>query len=107
MDVQDVIVVKGYELLERIGSGGFGVVYRAFQSTVGREVAVKAILPGFSNHPEFIRRFESEARMVARLEHLHWDGRGVGGAQVVGDGEGHLGLAPDERGHGRRLWPLV
>jgi WD40 repeat protein/serine/threonine protein kinase len=71
MDVLDGITVKGYELGERIGAGGFGVVYRAFQSTVGREVAVKVILPGFSNHPEFIRRFESEARMVARLEHLH------------------------------------
>ena len=38
--------VKGYELRERIGAGGFGAVYRAFQSTVGREVAIKIILPG-------------------------------------------------------------
>jgi serine/threonine protein kinase len=63
--------IKGYELLERIGAGGFGAVYRAYQSTVGREVAVKVILPGYANNPDFIRRFEVEAQLVARLEHLH------------------------------------
>jgi len=63
--------IKGYELLERIGAGGFGAVYRAYQSTLGREVAVKVILPGYANHPEFIRRFEMEAQLIARLEHLH------------------------------------
>lgn len=63
--------IKGYELLERIGTGGFGAVYRAYQSTMGREVAVKIILPGYANQPNFIRRFEAEAKLVARLEHLH------------------------------------
>ena len=63
--------IKGYELLERIGAGGYGAVYRAYQSTVGREVAVKMILPGYANREEFIRRFEVEAQLVARLEHLH------------------------------------
>ena len=63
--------IHGYELGERIGSGGFGVVYRAVQPVVEREVAVKIILPEFANDPEFIRRFESEARLVARLEHPH------------------------------------
>ncbi|MGW8249775.1 MAG: protein kinase domain-containing protein, partial [Anaerolineales bacterium] len=61
--------VKGYDLLERIGAGAFGAVYRAYQSTVGREVAIKVILPGVSNQPDFIRRFETEAQLVARLEH--------------------------------------
>jgi WD40 repeat protein/serine/threonine protein kinase len=63
--------LKGYELRERVGSGGYGAVYRAYQSTVGRDVAVKIILPGYANQPEFIRRFEAEAQIVARLEHLH------------------------------------
>src|SRR5215467_1500442 len=63
--------LKGYELRERIGAGGFGAVYRAYQSTVGREVAVKIILPGLANQPDFIRRFEGEAQVVARLEHPH------------------------------------
>jgi WD40 repeat protein/serine/threonine protein kinase len=63
--------IQGYELLERIGGGGFGVVYRALQSTIGREVAVKSILPIYANEPNFIRRFEIEAQLIARLEHLH------------------------------------
>src|SRR5215831_2164372 len=64
-------VVKGYELRECIGSGGFGAVYRAYQSSIGREVAVKIILPRLANHPDFIRRFETEAQLIARLEHPH------------------------------------
>lgn len=63
--------LKGYLLEERIGSGGFGAVYRARQTTIEREVAIKIILPGFANNPEFIRRFETEAHLVARLEHPH------------------------------------
>jgi WD40 repeat protein/serine/threonine protein kinase len=64
-------LLKGYELLDRIGAGGFGAVYRARQTTVEREVAVKFILPAFANDLDFIRRFESEANLVARLEHPH------------------------------------
>ena len=63
--------VHGYELAERIGAGGFGVVYRAFQPAVEREVAIKIILPAYANHPDFIRQFETEARLIARLEHPH------------------------------------
>src|SRR3954470_16110595 len=62
-------IVKGYELREKIGEGGYGVVYRAYQPLVGRDVAVKIILPQHANHPDFIRRFEAEAQTVARLEH--------------------------------------
>lgn len=57
-------IIKGYELQDRIGAGGFGAVYRAYQSTVGREVAIKIILPGFANWPEFVRRFEAEAQTI-------------------------------------------
>ncbi|MCC7206834.1 MAG: protein kinase [Anaerolineae bacterium] len=71
MMMVEMKAIRGYELRERIGSGGFGVVYRAYQTTVGREVAIKIILPHFANHPDFIRRFETEAQLIARLEHLH------------------------------------
>ncbi|MBN2471602.1 MAG: protein kinase, partial [Anaerolineae bacterium] len=64
-------VLKGYEVQEQIGAGGFGAVYRAYQQAVGREVAIKAILPRLANDPDFIRRFEIEAQTVARLEHMH------------------------------------
>ncbi len=63
--------IKGYEIRERIGAGGFGAVYKAYQTTIGREVAIKVILPDRANQPDFIRRFESEAQLVARLEHPH------------------------------------
>jgi len=63
--------IKGYELRERVGAGGFGVVYRAYQPLIGREVAVKVILPQYANQPDFIRRFEVEAQLIARLEHPH------------------------------------
>ena len=63
--------VKSYEIDDLLGQGGYGVVYRARQSAVLREVAIKVILPKYANSPEFIRRFESEAQVVARLEHPH------------------------------------
>jgi WD40 repeat protein/serine/threonine protein kinase len=63
--------IRGYQLREEIGAGAFGVVHRAFQTAVGREVAIKIIQPRFANHPDFIRRFEIEAQTVARLEHPH------------------------------------
>ena len=66
-----VQALRGYQLLECLGQGGFGAVYRAFQPTVAREVAIKVILPQYANHPDFIRRFEAEAQLVARLEHPH------------------------------------
>src|SRR5579864_7260357 len=63
-------IIKGYELNDLIGQGGFGAVYRAQQTLVQREVAVKVVLPQFANQPDFIRRFEAEARLVARLESM-------------------------------------
>jgi WD40 repeat protein/serine/threonine protein kinase len=63
--------LKGYAIGNQIGAGSFGAVYRATQASVGREVAIKIILPNFANQPEFIRRFETEAQIVARLEHPH------------------------------------
>lgn len=63
--------LRGYRLREMIGAGGFGSVYRAYQSIVNREVAIKVIQPQFANHPEFVRRFEVEAQLIARLEHPH------------------------------------
>lgn len=62
-------IIKGYQLNQQLGSGGFGTVYRATQLSVGREVAIKAILPTHANRPDFIRRFETEAQVIARLEH--------------------------------------
>jgi WD40 repeat protein/serine/threonine protein kinase len=64
-------VLKGYELRQLIGRGGFGAVYRAYQPLVERDVAIKIILPEYANHPNFVRRFEAEAQFIAQLEHIH------------------------------------
>ncbi len=71
LEKPDVQFLKSYELHEQVGAGGFGVVYRAYQPLLKRAVAIKAILPEHANHPDFIRRFEVEAELVARLEHPH------------------------------------
>lgn len=63
--------INGYKLDEYLGGGGFGDVYRARQGTIARDVAVKIIRPQFTHQPEFIRRFEQEARLITRLEHMH------------------------------------
>ncbi|MEO1439145.1 MAG: protein kinase [Chloroflexota bacterium] len=64
-----VKTIRGYDIGERIGSGGYGEVYRARQVSVDREVAIKIILPEYANDPRFRADFEAEARLVAQLEH--------------------------------------
>ncbi len=63
--------LRGYRLLGKVGEGAFGVVYRAIQPQIEREVAVKSIHVELANQPDFVRRFEYEAQRVARLEHPH------------------------------------
>jgi WD40 repeat protein/serine/threonine protein kinase/DNA-binding XRE family transcriptional regulator len=63
--------LHGYQLHELLGQGGFGAVYRATQPGVGRTVAIKIIRPDLASLPEFIRRFERETELIARLEHPH------------------------------------
>lgn len=63
--------LRGYQLFEEIGSGAFSTVHRGTQPSVGRDVAVKVIRAELANDPRFVRRFETEAHMVANLEHPH------------------------------------
>lgn len=58
-----------YELLERIGRGGAAVVYRARQTNVGRDVAVKIMRKGLDNDDRQDQRFRTEARIISQLRH--------------------------------------
>ena len=58
-----------YRLLERVGQGGVGAVYRAEQQPLGREVALKILRPEYTAHPGVRSRFSREARAVAMLSH--------------------------------------
>ena len=57
-----------YDVLELIGSGGMGEVYRARDSRLGRDVAIKTLPAGFAN-AERLKRFEQEARAASQLSH--------------------------------------
>lgn len=59
------------EILERIGAGGMGVVYRARQKELDRIVALKILRPDFGPEANFAERFQREARAMARLSHPH------------------------------------
>lgn len=60
-----------YEIVEQIGEGGMATVYRAYQPSVDRYVAVKVIRPSIAEDEGAMARFQREARVVARLEHPH------------------------------------
>ncbi len=62
-------VIPGSDVLGRLGHGGMGVVYKAWQGRLHRDVAVKMILPGFDDAPSALARFRVEAEAVARLRH--------------------------------------
>ena len=63
--------IGSYEIIEEIGKGGLATVYRAYQPNVGRHVAIKVLRGVFEDNWETLARFQREARMVARLEHIH------------------------------------
>ena len=60
-----------YHVHARIGAGGMGEVYRARDTKLGRDVAIKILPPHFTSDPERLARFEREARVLASLNHPH------------------------------------
>ncbi len=62
-------LVGHYRVLEKIGAGGMGEVFRARDERLGRDVALKLIRPASSDNPDHLRRFEQEARAAAALNH--------------------------------------
>ncbi len=60
-----------YEIVNQLGEGGMGVVYRARDTRLGREVAIKVLSQYLSTSPEARGRFEREARTISQLNHPH------------------------------------
>ena len=60
-----------YEIVAPLGAGGMGEVYRARDTRLGRDVAIKALPEGFENDAERVARFEREAKLLASLHHTN------------------------------------
>ena len=63
------VIAGHYEVLEKLGQGGMGEVYRALDKNLGRQVAIKILPEEFSEDPERLARFEREAKLLATLNH--------------------------------------
>jgi len=61
--------VNAYEIIEKIGEGGMGEVWKALDTSLGREVAVKVLPAAFASDPERRARFEREAKLLGSLNH--------------------------------------
>jgi serine/threonine protein kinase len=64
-----VHLLSGYEIVERLGQGGMGTVYKARDTIMGRWVAVKLLAPFLASDKEYVKRFFSEARNLKKLHH--------------------------------------
>ncbi len=87
-DAEPVILGGTLELLEEIGRGGMGTVYKARHLRLGRLVAVKFLPLELASNPEFQKRFEREARALALLNHpnivaIHDFGHSEGESYIV------------------------
>src|SRR5574341_2540185 len=60
-----------YEVVEVLGKGGMGVVYKALDPAIGRLVAIKMMTSGFAENPELLQRFYREAQSTGTLQHAN------------------------------------
>jgi serine/threonine protein kinase len=63
--------VGPYRIIKQLGQGGMASVFKAYHPALDRFVAIKVLHPAFKEDPNFLSRFQREARVVARLEHPH------------------------------------
>ena len=61
--------IAQYKIVSKIGEGGMGEVYRARDTKLGRDVAIKVLPAAFSENSERLRRFEQEAQAAGALNH--------------------------------------
>ncbi len=86
--ISTISAPPGYEILGELGRGGMGIVYQARQMQLNRPCALKMILSGSLAGTEELRRFETEAKAIARLQHPH-----IVSIYEVGDHQGRPFLA--------------
>jgi serine/threonine protein kinase len=60
-----------YEITAPLGAGGMGEVWRARDTRLGRDVAIKVLPAGLAQDEQFLKRFEREARVISSLSHPH------------------------------------
>jgi len=63
--------IPGYRIVRRLGLGGMATVYLGIQRSLGRPVAIKVLATDHTQSEELVKRFEHEARTIARLDHPH------------------------------------
>src|SRR5260221_6857905 len=64
-------MLGAYRIISQVGQGGMATVYKAYQPSMDRNVAIKVLPRQLAESPEFVTRFQQEARIIARLEHPH------------------------------------
>jgi serine/threonine protein kinase len=67
--MEGIVLGGRYELVEKIGSGGMAIVFKARCRLLNRFVAIKVLKPEFTNDEEFVKRFRIEAQSAASLSH--------------------------------------
>src|SRR6266567_8741639 len=71
MELTEGYQLGHYTIVEHLGAGGMGTVYRATDAKLGRQVALKLLRPDLLEDSAALARFEREARMLASLNHPH------------------------------------
>ena len=77
--------IGGYEVIGKLGEGGMGEVYRAHDSTLDRDVALKVLSEAFTADPDRLARFQREAKVLASLNHPNIGG--IYGLESSGDAQ--------------------
>lgn len=80
--------IGGYRITDQIGAGGMATVFKAYDATMDRYVALKLLPQQYYNDERFRKRFEREARAIAKLEHIH-----ILPIFAYGEDSGHMFMA--------------